>query len=54
MIARIHGVLVTINPPQIIIDANGIGYELDMPLSDCINLPQMGSQCIIYTHLVIR
>ncbi|HMT02902.1 MAG TPA: Holliday junction branch migration protein RuvA [Burkholderiales bacterium] len=54
MIGRIKGDLIYIKPPQVLIDVSGIGYEIDLPMSDCSDLTSIGSQITLFTHLVIR
>ena len=54
MIGRISGVLVAKNPPQIVVDAGGVGYEIDVPMSTFFNLPATGEQVVLATHLVVR
>ena len=54
MIGRIAGTLLEKNPPQILVDVGGIGYEVDVPMSTFYNLPNIGEQVALVTHLVIR
>lgn len=54
MIGRITGTLLEKNPPQIVIEANGIGYELDVPMSTFYGLPATGEQLRLYTHFAVR
>jgi len=54
MIGRIHGKLVEKHPPQIVVDVQGIGYELDVPMSTFYQLPATGAEVSLYTHLVVR
>src|SRR5581483_2335716 len=54
LIGRIAGVLVAKQPPQILVDVRGIGYELDVPMSTLYNLPATGSEVTLLTHLVVR
>ncbi len=54
MIGRITGILLEKNPPQILIDANGVGYELDVPMSTFYNLPATGERVSLHTHLAVR
>lgn len=54
MIGRITGILLEKNPPQILIDANGVGYELDVPMSTFYNLPATGERLSLHTHLAVR
>jgi Holliday junction DNA helicase RuvA len=54
VIGRINGTLLEKNPPQILVDANGVGYEIEVPMSTFYNLPAGGQQVSLYTHLVVR
>ncbi|UCF76746.1 MAG: Holliday junction branch migration protein RuvA [Betaproteobacteria bacterium] len=54
MIGRIHGKLVEKHPPQIIVNVNGIGYEIDVPMSTFYQLPANGADVALYTHLLVR
>jgi Holliday junction DNA helicase RuvA len=54
MIGRITGTLLEKNPPQITIDVQGLGYEVDVPMSTFYNLPATGEKVSLFTHLAIR
>jgi Holliday junction DNA helicase RuvA len=54
MIGRITGTLLEKNPPQIVIDVGGIGYEVDVPMSTFYNLPASGEKVALVTHFVVR
>src|SRR3954470_9902655 len=54
MIGRLNGVLAEKNPPQILVDCNGVGYEVDVPMSTFYNLPAAGERVDLLTHLVVR
>ena len=54
MIGRIAGTLLEKNPPQILIDVSGIGYEIDVPMSTFYNLPNINEKVALVTHLVVR
>jgi Holliday junction DNA helicase RuvA len=54
MIGRLTGILAEKNPPQIVIDVNGVGYELDVPMSTFYNLPAAGEQAKLLTHFAVR
>ena len=54
MIGRIHGTLLEKHPPQIVVDVQGIGYELDVPMSTFYQLPVTGAEVTLYTHLAVR
>jgi Holliday junction DNA helicase RuvA len=54
MIGRITGVLAEKAPPQILVEAHGVGYEIDVPMSTFYNLPALGAQLTLLTHFVVR
>lgn len=54
MIGRIAGRLIEKHPPQIVVDVQGVGYELDVPMSTFYQLPATGADVSLYTHLVVR
>ncbi|MBC3885506.1 Holliday junction branch migration protein RuvA [Undibacterium griseum] len=54
MIGRIAGTLIEKNPPQLLIDCQGVGYEVDVPMSTFYNLPTLGEKVVLLTHLAIR
>lgn len=54
MIGRLRGTLLEKNPPQVLIDVQGIGYEVDVPMSTFYNLPQTGETVTLLTHFVVR
>ncbi len=54
MIGRIQGVLLAKNPPQIVVDCQGVGYEMEVPMSTFYNLPGAGEPITLLTHLVVR
>jgi len=54
MIGRIQGVLLEKNPPQILVECAGIGYEVEVPMSTFYNLPVTGERVTLLTHLVVR
>ncbi|TXF10893.1 Holliday junction branch migration protein RuvA [Pelomicrobium methylotrophicum] len=54
MIGRISGILVEKHPPMVLVDAHGVGYEIDVPMSTFYQLPATGSQVTLFTHLVVR
>ncbi|HEX9193558.1 MAG TPA: Holliday junction branch migration protein RuvA [Burkholderiales bacterium] len=54
MIGRLAGVLVEKNPPQIVVEAGGVGYEVEVPMSTFYNLPASGERIALLTHLVVR
>jgi Holliday junction DNA helicase RuvA len=54
MIGRLTGILVEKNPPQVLLDVQGVGYEVDVPMSTFYNLPATGERVSLFTHLVVR
>ncbi|GAK84469.1 Holliday junction DNA helicase RuvA [Vibrio ponticus] len=54
MIGRLRGILLEKQPPELLIEVNGIGYEVQMPMSCFYELPNVGEEAIIYTHFVVR
>ena len=54
MIGRLHGQLVEKNPPQLIVDCNGVGYEVSVPMSTFYNLPALGEKVMLLAHFVVR
>jgi Holliday junction DNA helicase RuvA len=54
MIGRLSGTLVEKNPPQILLDVQGVAYEVDVPMSTFYNLPNLGEKVTLFTHLVVR
>jgi len=54
MIGRLSGKLLTKQPPLLLLDVNGVGYELDAPMSTFYQLPPVGSDVVLHTHLVVR
>jgi Holliday junction DNA helicase RuvA len=54
MIGRIAGTLLEKHPPGVVVEAGGIGYEIDVPMSTFYNLPALGERVALLTHLAIR
>ncbi len=54
MIGRLTGTLLEKNPPQILVDVHGVGYEVDVPMSTFHNLPALGAQVQLHTHFAVR
>ena len=54
MIGRLTGVLLEKNPPQVLVDVNGVGYEVEVPMSSFYNLPEAGSKVTLLTQFVVR
>ena len=54
MIGRIRGVILEKQPPYLLIETRGIGYELEAPMTTFYKLPETGEDVMLYTHLVVR
>ena len=54
MIGRLSGLLLDKNPAQLIVDCNGVGYEVGVPMSTFYNLPATGERVTLLTHMVVR
>jgi Holliday junction DNA helicase RuvA len=54
MIGRLSGTLLEKNPPQLLLDVQGVAYEVDVPMSTFYNLPATGNHVTLFTHLLVR
>lgn len=54
MIGRLRGTLADKLPPFLLLDVNGVGYELEVPMTTLYRLPPVGDSLTLYTHLVVR
>ena len=54
MIGKLNGKLVEKRPPVIVIDCHGVGYEVEAPMSTIYELPEIGENVVLCTHLAIR
>jgi len=54
MIGRIYGTIIEKQPPQLLVDVQGVGYEVDAPMSTFYQLPNLGEVVTLHTHLVVR
>jgi Holliday junction DNA helicase RuvA len=54
MIGRLTGLLAEKSPPLVLLDVNGVGYEVDVPMSTFYNLPGLGERVTLLTHFVVR
>ncbi|MDH4285512.1 MAG: Holliday junction branch migration protein RuvA [Gallionellaceae bacterium] len=54
MIGRLTGILLEKNPPQILLDVQGVGYEVDVPMSTFYNLPAVNERVVLHTVMVVR
>lgn len=54
MIGFLRGKLLRKQPPHLLIDVQGVGYEVEAPMSTFYDLPELGAEAVLYTHLSIR
>jgi Holliday junction DNA helicase RuvA len=54
MIGRIHGKLIDKQPPELLVDVNGVGYEIQAPMTTIYRLPEVGAAVTLFTHFVVR
>ncbi len=54
MIGKLTGTLCDKNPPQVLVDCGGVGYEVHVPMSTFYNLPELGAKVSLLTHFVVR
>jgi Holliday junction DNA helicase RuvA len=54
MIGRLSGILFDKNPAQLVVDCNGVGYEVSVPMSTFYNLPHTGDKVTLLTHMLVR
>ncbi|NNL99544.1 MAG: Holliday junction branch migration protein RuvA, partial [Gammaproteobacteria bacterium] len=54
MIGRIHGALISMQPPWLVIDVHGVGYEIEAPMTTIYTLPAVGSDVTLFTHYQVR
>lgn len=54
MIGRLHGVILEKQPPLLLLDVQGVGYELEASMSTFYQLPEVGENVVLHTHLVVR
>lgn len=54
MIGQLRGTLVEKQPPALVMDVQGVGYEVDVPMSTFYRLPDVGQSILLYTHLIVR
>ena len=54
MIGKLTGTLLEKRPPMIMVDVNGVAYELDVPMNTLYQLPATGAKVTLYTHLIVR
>ena len=54
MIGRLRGILIEKQPPEVVLDVSGVGYEIQLPMSSFYPLPEIGEEAVIFTHFVVR
>ena len=54
MIGRLRGTLIEKQPPEILLEAGGVGYELQLPMTCFYELPPIGQEAVLHTHFVVR
>ena len=54
MIGRLRGIILEKQPPEVLIEVSGVGYEVYMPMTCFYELPESGKEAIIFTHFVVR
>lgn len=54
MIGQIRGIILEKQPPQLIVDVQGLGYEIDAPMGTFYQLPEVGQEVSLFTHFVVR
>lgn len=54
MIGKIRGIILDKQPPQMLVDVQGVGYEIDAPMSTFYQLPAVGQEVSLFTHYVVR
>ena len=54
MIGRLRGTLIAKQPPALVVDVNGVGYELEAPMSTFFDLPETGREVALFTHYAVK
>ena len=54
MIGRLRGILIEKQPPWVVLDVHGVGYEIEAPINTILALPALGETATLFTHLVVR
>jgi Holliday junction DNA helicase RuvA len=54
MIGYLRGIILEKQPPLLLLNVNGVGYEIDAPMSTFYRLPDVGQEIILHTHLIVR
>jgi len=54
MIGQLHGIILVKLPPQLLLEVNGVGYEIEASMNTFYHLPEVGARVILHTHFVVR
>ena len=54
MISFLRGHVAAKTPPHLVVDVNGVGYEIEVPMTTCLELPEVGAEIHLVTHLIVR
>ena len=54
MIGRLRGILIEKQPPLVVLDVQGVGYEVEAPINTILTLPALGDTAVLFTHMVVR
>ena len=54
MIGRLSGIVIEKNPPMLVIDVQGVGYEVEVPMNTFYNLPDLNEKICLFTHMIVR
>ena len=54
MIGRLRGIIIEKQPPELVLDVHGVGYDLSAPMSTFFNLPAVNEEVMLFTHMVVR
>lgn len=54
MIGKIRGIIIEKQPPELVVDVHGVGYEINAPMSTFYQLPECGQEVNLFTHLIVR